>query len=172
MLKKALTNWIPERISIHGTHTNFDKDKDFQRMLERLNSGHVLITLATGNLSKEEEDRTGLVSTHAYAVLDIKCIDNLRLFQLKNPWSHLRWKGNFSEYDITNWTELLQEKLNYNPKLACNIDNGIFWIDYDSLIRFFDVFYLSWNPIMFQYTSLFHRYFIFFFSLFICRIII
>lgn len=153
----ALTNWIPERISIKGMHNSFDKEKDFQRMFERLHSGDVLITLATGPLSKSDEDRTGLVPTHAYAVLDIRMFNGVKLFQIKNPWSHLRWKGNYSEYDVKNWTEDLQTALNYNPKLACNIDNGVFWIDYESLIMFFDVFYLSWNPNLFQYTSLFHR---------------
>jgi calpain-7 len=156
-LLKALTNWIPERISIHGAHNNFDKNRDFQRLFERIHSGDCLLTLATGPLTKDQEQRTGLVSTHAYAILDIRLIKTTRLFQLKNPWSHLRWKGNFSEYDIKNWTEELQAALNYDPKMACNIDNGIFWIDYDSLIQFFDVFYISWNPNMFQYTSLFHR---------------
>ena len=86
----ALTNWIPERLSIKGEHTEFRPDIDFERMFERLHSGDVLITIATGPLSKEDEERTGLVSTHAYAVLDIRKFKNVRLFQLKNPWSHLR----------------------------------------------------------------------------------
>lgn len=111
-------------------------------MFERLHCGDCLITLATGNISKDDETRTGLVPTHAYAVLDIRKFKDKRLFQLKNPWSHLRWKGNYSEYDVTNWTSDLKNALNYDPNLACNVDNGIFWIDFDSLIKFFDVFYL------------------------------
>lgn len=154
----ALTNWIPERLAIHGDHTDFDPIADFDRMFERLHSGDVLITIATGPMSNDDETRTGLVPTHAYAVLDIRKFRNKKLFQLKNPWSHLRWKGNFSEYDITNWTKELKEALNYDPKLAINVDNGIFWIDYESLMKFFDVFYLSWNPSLFPFTSCFHRY--------------
>ena len=142
-----------------GTHTEFDKVADFERMFERLHNGDCLITVSTGFMSKADEDRTGLVSTHAYAVLDIRKFGATRLFQVKNPWSHLRWRGNFSEYDVTNWTSELKAALNYDPKLACNTDNGIFWIDYDSLMQFFDVFYLSWNPELFHYTNVFHRYF-------------
>jgi calpain-7 len=89
----ALTNWIPERLALHGEHTEFKKENDFDRMFSRLHAGDVVITIATGPMSKEEEDRTGLVSTHAYAVLDIRKFKGLRLFQVKNPWSHLRWKG-------------------------------------------------------------------------------
>ena len=47
---------------------------------------------------------------------------------LKNPWSHLRWKGNFSENDAMNWTPDLQKLLNYDPKSAQQYDNGIFSI--------------------------------------------
>lgn len=154
----ALTNWIPERLAIKGQHTDFNANSDFERMFERLHAGDCLITVSTGFMSKADEDRTGLVSTHAYAVLDIRKFGEKRLLQIKNPWSHLRWRGNFSEYDVVNWTAELKSALNYDPKLACNIDNGIFWIDYESLLQFFDVFYLSWNPSLFPYTSVCHRY--------------
>jgi len=47
-----------------------------------------------------------------------------RLFQLKNPWSHLRWRGNFSELDTVHWTESLKRALNYDPHTAAAVDNG------------------------------------------------
>lgn len=78
--------------------------------------------------------------------------------QLKNPWSHLRWRGNYSELDIKHWTQDLKETLNYDPESASVFDNGVFWIDYDSICRFFDVFYLNWNPGLFNYTYCIHQY--------------
>ena len=33
----------------------------------------------------------------------------------------------------------------------------IFQIDYDSLCRFFDVFYMNWNPDLFKYTYAVHH---------------
>lgn len=47
---------------------------------ERLHSGHCLGTVATGNLSESEADRTGLVPTHAYAILNIKTIKVRKTF--------------------------------------------------------------------------------------------
>jgi calpain-7 len=153
----ALTGWIPERVSMLNTHEAFKAIDEFERLFERFHLGHCLITIATGELNKQEEERTGLVSTHAYACLDIRKFKSQRLFQLKNPWSHIRWKGNYSELDTRNWTQELKSALNFDPALACNVDNGVFWIDYESLMKFFDVIYISWNPSIFPFTSLYHR---------------
>ncbi|XP_053680934.1 calpain-7-like [Anopheles nili] len=153
----ALTGWIPERAVVKSTEPNFDADAVFNRLRESLSLGRCLVTVATGELTDAEADRTGLVSTHAYAVLDMREVDGVKLLQLKNPWSHLRWRGNYSELDAVHWTPELQRTLGYDPKLAATFDNGVFWIDYRSIINFFDVFYLNWDPTLFQYTYCIHQ---------------
>ena len=153
----ALTGWIPERWAIRPGEPDFNKDNLYNVLLTRLHKGDVLVTVATGELSDLDADRTGLVPTHAYAVLDVRKVNGERLLQLKNPWSHLRWKGNYSELDLQHWTNELKETLNYDPDSASQFDNGIFWIDYDSICRFFDVFYLNWNPGLFNYTYCIHQ---------------
>lgn len=85
----------------------------------------------------------------------------MKLFQLKNPWSHLRWRGNYSELDTIHWTPELRRTLNFDPDQAATYDNGVFWIDYTSILHFFDVFYMNWNPELFQHTYCIHQYFIY-----------
>jgi len=157
----ALTGWIPERLSIHSDSSSgtsgFDKEQTFNKLMSRISTGDVLVTVATGEMSDQAADRAGLVSTHAYAVLDIKEVMGVRLFLLKNPWSAVRWKGNYSELDAVHWTPEMKKILKYDPNSASMFDNGVFWIDYDSICKFFDVFYMSWNPDIFSYTSLLHR---------------
>ncbi|CAD6188097.1 unnamed protein product [Caenorhabditis auriculariae] len=148
--------WIPERISIQKPGTEFDPDKVFEKLFRRMHQGDCLITLATGRLSKEECDRAGLVETHAYAVLDLRRIDEKRLLKLKNPWTHLRWKGRFSEKDLTSWNLELRKALSYDPEKAAEKDDGVFWIDFESVLHFFDVFYVNWDPAMFPFTSVVH----------------
>lgn len=53
----------------------FNGDKVFSMLLDRNKKGDVLITAATGELSNVACDRTGLVSTHAYAVLDLRLVE-------------------------------------------------------------------------------------------------
>ncbi|CAG7822210.1 unnamed protein product [Allacma fusca] len=155
----ALTGWIPERISMHPQDPSitFEKDKVFRMLCEHMAKGNVLVTVATGEMNEREADRAGLVTCHAYAVLDAQVVKGVKLLKLKNPWSHLRWKGNYSELDIVHWTDELKALLNYDPNCASMFDNGVFWIDYDSLCKYFEVLYLSWNPKLFANTCVVHK---------------
>ncbi|XP_048881976.1 calpain-7 [Brienomyrus brachyistius] len=152
----ALTGWIPERIAMHSDNQAFNKDDTFRMLYQRFHKGHVLITTATGMMSEEEGERWGLVPTHAYAVLDIRDYKGMRFLQLKNPWSHLRWKGRFSERDDKNWTPELLKYLNFDPKTAQKFDNGVFWITWEDLCQYYDVIYLSWSPSLFKESSCIH----------------
>ncbi|XP_054451589.1 calpain-7 isoform X2 [Pteronotus mesoamericanus] len=153
----ALTGWIPERIAMHSDSQTFSKDNCFRMLYQRFHKGDVLITASTGVMTEAEGEKWGLVPTHAYAVLDIREFKGLRFIQLKNPWSHLRWKGRYSENDVKNWTPELQKYLNFDPRTAQKIDNGIFWISWDDLCQYYDVIYLSWNPGLFKESTCIHR---------------
>ncbi|KAL2084694.1 hypothetical protein ACEWY4_020212 [Coilia grayii] len=152
----ALTGWIPERMAMHSDNQSFSKDDTFRMLYQRFHRGDVLITTATGVMTEEEGERWGLVPTHAYAVLDIREHKGKRFLQLKNPWSHLRWKGRYSERDEKNWTPDLLKYLNFDPKMAQKFDNGVFWIIWEDLCQYYDVIYLSWNPALFKESSCIH----------------
>ncbi|KAM8826921.1 LOW QUALITY PROTEIN: calpain-7 [Synchiropus picturatus] len=152
----TLTGWIPERIAMHSDNQSFSRDDTFRMLFQRFHRGDVLITTATGVMTEEEGERRGLVPTHAYAVLDIREYKNMRFLQLKNPWSHLRWKGRYSERDDKNWTPELLKYLNFDPKTAQKFDNGVFWICWEDLCQFYDVIYLSWSPALFRESSCIH----------------
>jgi len=153
----ALTGWIPERVAIRPNDPTFNADAVFDRLHDRFHRGEVLATVATGELGESVADNAGLVTTHAYAVLSVMKVKGEQLFLLKNPWSHLRWRGNWSELDTKNWTKEFQTLLNYNPEDAANFDNGVFWIDYKSLQKYFDVLYLNWSPSLFTNSFVLHQ---------------
>lgn len=78
-----MTGWIPERVAIRVNDGDFNADAVYERLRNGLEQGRCLITVATGDLSDAESERTGLVSTHAYAVLDMKEADvSFMLFRI------------------------------------------------------------------------------------------
>ncbi|KAL5496731.1 hypothetical protein EMCRGX_G013080 [Ephydatia muelleri] len=143
----ALTGWIPERIGLKEA----DKELTHRKIMAAVDKGNALVTVATGVLSEDDAERAGLVPTHAYAVLKMVDTEGLKLLQLKNPWSHRRWKGKFSAEDTTNWTPKLKRQLSYDQSQDQEVDNGVFWIDLNSLCAFFDVLYVNWRPAMFKH---------------------
>jgi len=90
--------------------------------------------------------------------LDVRYVCGVRLLQVKNPWSHQRWKGPFSPEDSARWTPALKEALHYDVHRALQVDNGIFWIDWDSLCYWFDRVSINWDPRMFRYVSEIHAH--------------
>jgi calpain-7 len=70
----ALTGWIPEQFNTHDERGDFDAKRLWERMLSASKFGDCLLTVATGELAElngEEEEKVGLVRTHAYAVLQV-----------------------------------------------------------------------------------------------------
>jgi calpain-7 len=114
------------------------------------------MTVATGELGEAEAERVGLVPTHAYAVLQVRDACGVRLVQLKNPWAKTRWKGAFSAGDAGRWTAEMRHAFAYDPAAAQRNDQGIFWIDYASLRKFYLGVYLNWNPSLFRHTTTHH----------------
>ncbi|ORY05511.1 cysteine proteinase [Basidiobolus meristosporus CBS 931.73] len=150
----ALTGWVPEHIFI--TDKSFNQDSQWKRMFDGQKYGDALITIATGELDEIEADELGLVPTHAYAVLDVREVDGLRLLQVKNPWSHMRWKGDFGCLDEENWSMQLKNTLGYDPIEARSKDDGIFWINFESVCKYFDSIHMNWNPELFTYRYVLH----------------
>ena len=92
------TGWLPENIDLK----TYDKNKLWRRICSGYQNRDCLITCGTGNI--EDEDKIGLVSGHAYAVLEIIEAHGVRMLLLKNPWGHLSFKGKFSVNDQKSWT--------------------------------------------------------------------
>jgi len=148
----ALTGWFPERVSF----AKAELDKVWSRMVSGTKSGDCLITVSTEpGLTPEVEEAMGLVQGHAYAVLEVLEVGGHRLLMIKNPWAHKRWKGKFSFDDQKSWTPQLKKLLHFEQ---FNLqDNGMFWIDFDSLCLYFPNMHMNWNPSLLPYTFVTHQ---------------
>eukprot|EP00039_Didymoeca_costata_P015536 m.267088 g.267088 ORF g.267088 m.267088 type:complete len:139 (-) comp16243_c1_seq6:2429-2845(-) len=87
-----------------------------------------------------------------YAVINMREVEGHRLVHIKNPWNKGRWKGNWSPRHTQMWKPSIRKALNYNPELASQKDDGEFWMDLASVVNFYDVFHLNWNPGLFPHN--------------------
>merc|ERR1719495_2337952 len=85
------------------------------------------------DIDKQEYDRVGLISRHAYSVLDVKQLKRgTRLVKLRNPWGNHSWTGRWSDASSL-WTPKLRKKL-----LPDGVEAGVFWMAFEDMICYFD----------------------------------
>ena len=77
----------------------------------------------------------GLVSDHAYAVIEAHEVDTAdgraRLLRLRNPWGHKEWCGAWSD-NSDKWTPELRRMLNVKEA-----DDGEFFIAHEDYMNYF-----------------------------------
>jgi calpain-7 len=162
----SLTGWIPERI-FFPSRKKKRKLRDFEtppdRAWERLYSansfGDCLITVSTTREMTEEKAKSlGLVTGHAYAVLDVfQSKIGIKMLRLKNPWACKGWTGKYSPHDTFSWQDSgLKAELGYDPIEAAKHDDGVFWISWEDVLLYFRNIQLSWNPKLFSYRLITH----------------
>ena len=162
----SLTGWIPERIHFARDDMKIrDHETPSERAWDRINSascyGDCLITVSSQlDLTDKEADALGLVMGHAYAVLSVvETPRGVRLLLLKNPWAQKSWKGRYSCHDKVTWQDMgLRKELGYNPERAAKEDDGVFWICWDDILKYFRNFHLSWNPSLFRFRTTTHGF--------------
>lgn len=80
------------------------------------------------NEKVREERRSGIVSQHAYAILDTYEGHGQRLVKIRNPWGRKEWTGAWSD-GSKEWTPEWLSRLNHQFG-----DDGIFWMTYKDML--------------------------------------
>lgn len=165
-----LTGWVPETIQLNGDATaaarqpenpNMKWDEVFREAAEGYKAGRCVVCVGTSELSDAAPDAeakrlghiegvsisTGLVSRHAYPVLDCRQVGSFRMLRLKNPWGRVRWRGRFSPGDGA-WREAgaAELKQQLGPEDGQDKDDGHFWILWEDVVKYFSHLYLCWVP--------------------------
>mmetsp|Transcript_112711 Transcript_112711/g.283423 ORF Transcript_112711/g.283423 Transcript_112711/m.283423 type:complete len:956 (-) Transcript_112711:89-2956(-) len=150
-------------------------DEVFSEAAEGFHAGWCVVCVGTSELADAAPDAearrlghiegvsvsTGLVSRHAYPVLDCRQLGRHRLLRLKNPWGRVRWRGRFSPGDPA-WMEALPGPVSNgcpagkrrlvealggsDPTAEAEVDDGHFWIEWEDVLRYFSHLYLCWAP--------------------------
>lgn len=138
-----------------------DHRQPAERAWARLSSasalGDCLTTIATTPMDSEVAERLGLIPSHAYAVLSVREVLGGRRFLLvKNPWRRKSWRGPYCPADTARWTPELCEALGYAPLQAQKHDDGVCWIAWEDVRRYFSSIFLNWRPSLFAFRTTHH----------------
>ncbi|GLE01075.1 hypothetical protein PINS_up009888 [Pythium insidiosum] len=177
----ALTGWIPERLPIADYLNDEHEDRIWEQLKSAFHFGDCIITMTTGELDKDAARAIGLVPLHVYAVLNVfetttpDGTRRLRLLHVKNPWRKFSWKGPFSREDTATWQSAVGDELReyqrqfYRDTAPASTENdvtndddgdddGLFWIDLESVKQHVESLYLNWNPELFPYKYVIHEH--------------
>ncbi|ORM40191.1 Calpain-7 [Babesia sp. Xinjiang] len=176
-----LTGWIPDIISLPQTACKNVNNYEHEVLPEKWNdmwdvlyagfcAGSCVVALGTSDIEDagiSDKDSiegisasSGIVSNHAYSVLDIKDVliankPRARMMYLKNPWGTVSWTKKFSPRDQDSWTKEMKQILHYNPNPTQ--DNGLFWIEWNDVLSWFSHLYISWKPNIFKNKITMHQ---------------
>ncbi|KAK6355213.1 cysteine protease [Orbilia brochopaga] len=172
----CFTGWIPEHIFLKGNPSDIHLDIAeplalWDRIYKTWQDGDVLMTLGTGAL--EAWEGHGLVGEHDYAIIGLQEVVSEsgrvgRWLLVKNPWKEGGvWSGppfmdddddddddqdSDEEDDFDNPKSSSDDDSDadsedaYPEELAQPTSRSAFWIDLNSVFRYFDSIYLNWNP--------------------------
>jgi hypothetical protein len=97
-----------------------------------------LILSATGGVDNTRDDGRpqgagGLVSGHAYSVIQVKEGLGQKLLNIRNPWGEFEWDGPWSD-NSPYWTEEMIEE--FRPNFDAN--DGAFWMSLEDFVAKFE----------------------------------
>lgn len=136
------TDWLAATETEEKTAFYFNILKELSATYGKENKRRIVI--AAGNLGHSdgtEKDEKGLVSFHAYSVLQIKELvnkagDKVRLVKVRNPHGleSSEWQGKWSD-ESEEWNQLSDGD---RRSLLDDSDDGIFWINGADFLRYFE----------------------------------
>ena len=81
-------------------------------------------------------DNTGLISNHAYTLMNLYELkeEGLKLVKLRNPWGEKEFIGDWSDKS-SKWTDEIKKKVGFLE----DKDDGIFYMSYDDFIKNYEI---------------------------------
>jgi len=95
-----------------------------------------LMSVACDESSRRDPTKAGLMHDHSYTILDGKESKKLgvRLLEIRNPWGHGEWTGDWSDFSPL-WTQTAKQEFGLTEEL--DPDDGAFWMAWEDFLLYF-----------------------------------
>lgn len=119
---------LTEAPTFNYIHRKYTPEKMWAILKEADSLNYILCTNTNNNA---EASKLGLVSGHAYTIIDLFEYQNIKLVQLRNPWGQFEWKGAYSDQSNL-WTAELKKFVDFKDS-----DDGVFFMEFNDFLNFF-----------------------------------
>ena len=112
----------------------------WQKLVEADLRNHIITAGCVGKADDPDNAQVleglGLVVDHSYAVISVRELNSdagpVRLLQVRNPWRHFEWSGDWSD-SSSKWTPALKKAVNFNKE-----QDGAFWMSLSDFVTYFE----------------------------------
>ncbi|EAR84910.2 calpain family cysteine protease (macronuclear) [Tetrahymena thermophila SB210] len=116
---------------------NLTADEFWKYLEQNDNQQNVLTCYTKSTNVREEENELGILSGHAYSILDHQSVrgdDNQfhKILKIRNPWGMKEWTGDWSD-NSDKWNPVLRQRLNVESK-----NDGTFWMSIYDFAKYFE----------------------------------
>eukprot|EP01062_Namystynia_karyoxenos_P083762 TRINITY_DN9701_c0_g1_i2.p1 TRINITY_DN9701_c0_g1~~TRINITY_DN9701_c0_g1_i2.p1 ORF type:complete len:405 (+),score=112.07 TRINITY_DN9701_c0_g1_i2:1250-2464(+) len=127
----GLTSFVlRDREEVYTTKKTFDILREYNR------EGAIMAASAHSTESSPVgEELRGIVQNHAYAILDLRRLDDHRLIRLRNPWGSGEWTGAWGGVQAAEWAKYPNIKDELKPT---GQSDGTFWMNFADFHKVFD----------------------------------
>lgn len=172
----ALTGWLPEHIFLR--HAGFQRERSWTRFHTAWNAGQCMATAGTGKAPPRKqrsgesmsEDSlatitldSGLISSHNYAILDVRTHGSRRYVKLMNPWRTAAGIRPAIAISTEEERRIYADSASCNSSLVARLghvrlqeageldENSLtFTLSWDDFCSHFDSLFLNWDPKLFS----------------------
>merc|ERR1719265_667748 len=144
-MKQGGTQWAELKLppghqtgAISFSYTNARKSNDqFREALLDWDKKNYMMGCGISGGGREGQRADGLITGHAFSLLQVKKVEGCVFLQCRNPWAdENEWKGEWSDHSKSWGTDLGKKvKAALRPQFA---DDGAFWMQYKDWAHCFD----------------------------------
>merc|ERR1712060_596651 len=109
----------------------------WEKFLEWDQEAHIMSAAITETDCQDFALPNGLVPDHAYSIIELAMVQNVRLVKIRNPHGKgNQWNGKWSESDTETWSK--HQDIRTELKAYTEADHATFWMSWEDLVKEFD----------------------------------
>lgn len=129
---KDMTGESVEMINVDSAEFK-DKSLLWKKLLHYIKESFLMgCAIESASAGTEKDNGYGLLSNHAYSIIDCQEVQGHKLMRIRNPWGKGEWKGPWAD-GSKEWTAALLKHFDYEFG-----NDGTFFMKFEDFVKFYN----------------------------------